>query len=120
MEIKIIESKNISFAEIISETIVISTVQDALDLMANCRYQGSEHIIIQKEHITEEFFDLKSGIAGEILQKFSNYRCHLAIIGDFSNIQSKSLRDFIYESNKTGRICFVANIDDAFELMTRK
>jgi hypothetical protein len=32
---------------------------------------------------------LKSGIAGEILQKFSNYGVSLAIVGDFPNIQAR-------------------------------
>jgi len=120
VEIKIIDFNTTSFAQIVSDKIVISSVQDALDLMANCRYQGSEHIILNKNQVVDGFFDLKTGIAGDVLQKFSNYRCHLAIIGDFSNVQTKSLRDFIYESNKTGRICFVANVKEAFELMTCK
>ncbi len=113
MEINIFEIAGKTFAEINAAEIVIKTVQDALDLMANCRYQGSDLLIMQKEQFGEEFFDLKTKIAGEILQKFSNYRCRLAIIGDYTNIQSKSLRDFIYESNKVGRICFVGTKDEA-------
>jgi hypothetical protein len=52
-------------------------------------------------------------MAGEILQKFSNYRMRLAIVGDFSEYKSKSLRDFIRESNRTGTINFVGTIDEA-------
>lgn len=59
------------------------------------------------------FFDLKTGLAGDILQKFSNYNIKLAILGNFKNEQSKSLNDFIYESNKTGRINFVETFDEA-------
>ena len=57
----------------------------------------------------KDFFDLKNGIAGEILQKFSNYRVSLIIVGDFSKYASKSLNDFIYESNKGRHINFVAS-----------
>jgi len=63
--------------------------------------------------INPDFFDLKTGFAGEILQKFSNYKVKLAIIGDFSSFTSKSLRDFILESNKHGHINFVSTIDEA-------
>ena len=78
-------------------------MQDALDLMADCDYQGARKIIVHKENIVQDFFDLKTGLAGEILQKFSTYRISFAIIGDFSNIGSKSLSNFIYESqNKSG------------------
>ena len=39
-------------------------------------------MIIHEKNITPEFFDLKNRMAGEILQKFSNYRIRLAIVGD--------------------------------------
>ncbi|HOZ29365.1 MAG TPA: DUF4180 domain-containing protein [Bacteroidales bacterium] len=118
MEIKIFKSKNINYAEIISDEIIINNVQDALDLMANCRYQGSENLIMYKYQFKDEFFDLKTGIAGEILQKFSNYSCRLAIIGDFLNVKSKSLSDFIYESNKGGRVVFAVSIEDAIGMFS--
>lgn len=107
-----------SIAEIVSEDIVISEVQDALDLMADCRYSGNDGIILYESQIIPEFFDLKTGIAGEILQKFSTYDMQLAIIGDFSKYTSKSLRDFIYESNKTGRINFVGSLEEAREKLS--
>jgi len=37
----------------------------------------------------------------------------LAIIGDFAKYESKSLHDFIRESNKGNRIFFLSNIEDA-------
>jgi hypothetical protein len=81
--------------------------------MANCQYQGADNIIIEKKNICIEFFDLSTGIAGEILQKFSNYRVRLAIVGDFSLHSSKSLKDFINESNRVGRILFVDSVEEA-------
>ncbi|MFC4874712.1 DUF4180 domain-containing protein [Negadavirga shengliensis] len=56
---------------------------------------------------------MKSGIAGEILQKFSNYRVRLAIAGEFSQYKGKGMEDFILESNKTGHISFVNSISEA-------
>ena len=118
MKIEIIEFRNIKIAEVVSDNILINETQDALDIMANCNYQDAGSIILYKHNLIPDFFDLKSGIAGEILQKFSNYRVRLAIIGDFSNYTSKSLRDFIYESNKAGRILFVSSKEDAINRLT--
>ncbi len=73
MKININQFNGVKLAEIESEKIVIKSTQDALDLMANCDYNDSKKIIIRKENIVPDFFDLKNGIAGEILQKFSNY-----------------------------------------------
>ncbi len=117
MEIVITTFRGANIAEIISDVRVIHHAQDALDLLANCRYQGAENIIIKEEHLVSEFFDLKTGIAGDILQKFSTYRVRLAIVGDFAKFSSKSLRDFIFESNKTGRILFVSSTEEARMLL---
>jgi hypothetical protein len=54
---------------------------------------------------------MKTGIVGEILQKFSNFRVRLAIIGNFEKYESKSIKDFIFDSNKNRQINFV----DSFE-----
>jgi hypothetical protein len=40
----------------------------------------------------------------------------MAIIGDFENIKSKTLKDFIYESNKTKQIIFVKTIEEALKI----
>ncbi len=108
-----------AIAEIIADNIIIQNTEDALDLMGNVYYQGFDKIIIHQKNLTPDFFDLKNKLAGEILQKFSNYRVRLAIIGDFSNFTSKSLNDFIYESNKGKQINFVACVSDALDFLTR-
>ncbi|MGR3857310.1 DUF4180 domain-containing protein [Chryseobacterium indologenes] len=107
------EINSIKIAEIISDDIIIRSAQDVLDLMGNIYYQGFDKVILYEKNITPEFFDLKTKIAGEILQKFSNYRIGLAIVGDFSKYESKSMRDFIFESNKTNHINFVPSLEDA-------
>jgi len=115
MKIEIIQLNGIKITEVISEDILIKNTQDALDLMVNSINLGSRKIIIKEKNIIPAFFDLKTGVAGEILQKFSNYDVQLAIVGDFSKYTSKSLRDFIYESNKQGRISFINSIEEAKE-----
>ena len=96
-----------------SQDIIFQNAEDAAELLMNCRYNGSESIIINEANLPPAFFDLKTGLAGDILQKFSTYQGRLAIIGDFSKYESKSLKDFIYESNKQGRINFVNTIEEA-------
>ena len=118
MEIRIKSFNGDQIAEITSDDILISVTQDALDLMANCRYQGAGKIIVQEKHLHPDFFNLKTRLAGEILQKFSNYNVRLAIIGDFSKYQSKSLQDFIFESNKHKHINFVSSLDEAIEKLS--
>ena len=119
MKIKIIHLEDILIAEIQSEEIEIRNAQDALDILANCSYQGAYSIILRESNIISCFFDLKTGIAGDVLQKFSTYQVRLAIIGDFSKYTSKSLNDFISESNRTGRINFVDSLEHAKEVLLK-
>lgn len=119
MQISVIKENNIDIAIVNSHDLVITDVQSALDLFATVDYEtGSSRIIVDKALITEEFFDLSTKIAGEILQKFINYHKKIAIVGDFSNYTSKSLKAFIYESNKGQDIFFLPNEKTAIERLS--
>ncbi|MDO5106294.1 DUF4180 domain-containing protein [Capnocytophaga sp.] len=112
MEIKTHYKNDSKIAEILSEKVILASVDDALDLIGNLSYQGFAQIIIHEKNITTDFFDLKTKIAGDILQKFTQYQIPLVIVGDFSKYESKSLNDFIFESNKGKQINFMTSISD--------
>lgn len=119
MKIEITEINGSAIAEIISDEVLINETQDALDIMANASYQGAVKIILHAKNLSPDFFDLKTRLAGDILQKFSNYRVQLAIVGDFSKYTSKSLKDFIFESNKLSHVNFVSSVAEAKERLAR-
>jgi hypothetical protein len=116
LEYRQINGRKIALAN--ADHLFIRETQDALDLMADASYQGADRIVLFECQLAPEFFDLKSGMAGEILQKFSTYRVRLAVVGNFSNVQSKSLRDFIRESNRYGHVNFVGSEEEALEKLT--
>lgn len=108
---------NIKIGEITSDKVILKTTEDGLTLLGDLYYQGYDKIILHEKNITPQFFDLKTGIAGEILQKFAQYRIPLAIVGDFSKYTSNSLRDFIFESNKGKFISFVSTREEAIKIL---
>ena len=118
MKIEAHNLNNTKIAEVISDETIISTAEDGLDLLGNLYYQGFDCIVLYENNVTPDFFDLKNGIAGEILQKFSTYRVRLAIVGDFSKYSSKSLTDFIYESNRGKHINFVNSTTEAIKILS--
>lgn len=107
-------------AEELSDKVIIQTAADGLDLLGSLYYQGFDCIIIHEKNITPNFFDLKNGMAGEILQKFSNYRVRFAIVGNFTPYVGGSVRDFMYESNKGKQIAFVGTIEKALQRLVNK
>ena len=112
MEIKTHNIEDTKVAEIITDKVILRSTEDGLDLLGNLYYQGFDKIIIHEKNITPKFFDLKTKIAGEILQKFAQYQMPLIIVGDFSKYKSKSLNDFIFESNKSQQINFIKDLSD--------
>lgn len=112
MEIKTHNIDNTKVAEIITDKVILRSTEDGLELLGNLYYQGFDKIIIHEKNITPEFFDLKTKIAGEILQKFAQYQMPLIIVGDFSKYKSKSLNDFIFESNKSKQINFIKDLSN--------
>jgi hypothetical protein len=118
MNIETHNINNLKIAEVISPDTIISGIEEGLEFLGNLYYQDFDKIIVYEENITPDFFNLKNGIAGEILQKFSNYRVRLAIVGDFSKYKAKSINDFIYESNKGRQINFVGSRSEALEALS--
>lgn len=113
----IIKEKNNVNIAIIETSEKINTINDIFDLMATAYYSSCDGLVVKKESLIKDFFDLKTGIAGEVLQKFSNYRMKIAIIGDFSEFKSESLRDFIYECNKGSLIFFKSTEDEGINVI---
>lgn len=98
---------------------VLTDAQSALDLIMSAKYEaGTDLLAVDKEAVSEDFFILSRGLAGEILQKFINYHAKIAIFGDFSGYTSKPLKDFIYESNKGRDIFFLPTKEEALERLT--
>ncbi len=113
-------SGNFKIAELEPESDLITGAGDMLDILVEAGYHDCDRLIIHEKSLHRDFFDLKTGLAGEILQKFSNYKVKLAIVGDFTNIRSKSLGDFIRESNRGRTVNFVHSFEEAMERLTNK
>ncbi|MBK7132009.1 MAG: DUF4180 domain-containing protein [Bacteroidales bacterium] len=107
------DTDNGKIAEVTDVEFQISTVQDAVDLLGDMYYNNCNAIILKEINLHPDFFKLHTGLAGDILQKVSNYQFKLAVTGDFSKYTSKSLQDFIRESNRGNRVFFVENTDEA-------
>jgi hypothetical protein len=108
----------LKIAELTADEHIIKTSEDGLHLLGDLYYQGYDHIIIHEKNITPDFFDLRNGMAGEILQKFSTYRVRLAIVGDFAKYPGKSIAAFIYESNRGKIVNFADSVNEALERLS--
>ncbi|MCR6649942.1 MAG: DUF4180 domain-containing protein [Cellulomonas sp.] len=89
-------------------------VAQATDLIGDAWGYDASVVAVPIERLDPAFFQLRSGVAGEIAQKLVNYHLHLVVVGDVSEqvSASESLRAYVTESNRGRHVWFVANDDE--------
>jgi len=95
----------------------LRTDRDAVDLIGEALQSGARTVVLPAERLDQDFFRLRTRVAGEFVQKFVTYGVRLAIVGDISAYISErtALRDFVYEANRGRDLWFAATreeIDD--------
>ncbi len=115
LTIKAININGLKAVELSSNDLLIEESITGVELLVDLYYQNFDIIVIHKKNITSTFFDLSSGMAGNIFQKATNFRMRIAIIGDFLEYRGKSFGDFITESNTIGKIIFAGSVQEAKE-----
>lgn len=90
----------------------IASERDGADLVGEALGAGAELIAVPAGRLSDDFFVLKTGLAGAILQKTTNYRLGFAVVGDVppAALHSEALRASIIESNRRGEVLFVADL----------
>ena len=85
--------------------------RDAAELIGEALGIGARVVVIPVERFEDAFFRLRTRIAGEIVQKFVQYRRRLVILGDISAYvtQSSAFAAFVNEANRGDDIWFVAD-----------
>jgi len=88
---------------------LLASERDVNDWLSAAWDAEATMIAVPVSRLSDEFFRLSTRIAGGIIQKFVNYRCQLAVIGDISRwvADSDALRDFVYEANKGREVWFL-------------
>ena len=91
---------------------LLATSRDASDLIGDVFSAEAELVVIPTQRLSGDFLRLSSGLAGEVLQKFVNYRLKVAILGDISAATAASapLRDFVTESNRGASVWFAPDL----------
>lgn len=107
----ILESGSVRVLSLDAEGPLVSTAEHAIDIIGSTWGLNVTMVAVPASRLDPRFFDLSSLIAGEIIQKFVNYRLQLAILGDISShvVSSDALHDFVWESNRGEHVWFLAN-----------
>ncbi|WP_406195403.1 DUF4180 domain-containing protein [Kitasatospora sp. NBC_01560] len=85
--------------------------RDAVLLLGEAFARDTAWVLAPVERFEDDFFRLRTRVAGEIVQKFVTYRVGLAVVGDISRhtAASEALQAFVRESNRGNQLWFLAD-----------
>ena len=98
---------------------IIRDERDIMGLMTLCGEAGSNRIMISRGSLNPDFFDLSTGVAGEISHKLSTYRVKTAFVMDLSTISSERFQEWANECNRGNEIRFFEDILEAEDWLLR-
>jgi hypothetical protein len=106
---------NERLVEVPSDGPRLTALQDIIDIIGNAFSSEASAVALPASRLGPDFFRLRTGIAGEVFQKFQTYRIRLIVFGDISEhvAASTALRDFVIETNRIGYHQFARDIAGA-------
>ncbi|MFF7637603.1 DUF4180 domain-containing protein [Kitasatospora sp. NPDC008050] len=101
---------------------LVSGVPDALQLIGDAAAGQAQWVAVPVARWHQDFFRLRTGVAGEVLQKFAQYRVGIAVVGDISRWteESSALRDFVRECDRGSQIWFVSDLAELDERLAAR
>lgn len=112
MEYQVVEKNNQKYIRLGHTGALIQAERDALELLSICAEHGTNLLLIQGERLSDAFLQLRTGVAGAVLQKFVLYNIKAAAVLDENRIKGK-FKDFVSESNRGNTFRVYGSFDEA-------
>lgn len=100
LKVQVVDRGTKKYVECASAETTLRTGQDALDLIAACFENDTNLLMLHAEALSDDFFNLRTGLAGEMLQKFMNYRVKAALIITNERVVKGRFKELLTEANK--------------------
>ncbi len=78
--------------------------RDALDLIGACGEYETHRLLLHAETLSEDFYHLRTGLAGAVLQKFADYRIKTAAVLTPELVNQGRFREMALEANRSNRL----------------
>lgn len=105
MEYLLHKAGNLIYLEITDTSFVLGDEQDSLNLAVLCVENFTTRLLLNVYNLPDFFFDLKTGLAGAVIQKFSTYRITYAAVVPVKKIAGR-FREMVIETNRGDQFRF--------------
>lgn len=89
----------------------IDTLEDVIKVIGQT--YGMDGLLLTETDLDPSFFELSSGIAGELFQKCTNYRLQLAMVVQDLSIYSPRVAELAFEHKNHRLIRFFSSVSEA-------
>ena len=100
MNVETISHLDVRIIECMSQ---ISRVDDAVDLVTACIEHGSRLLLLEARVLSDSFFDLRTRVAGELVQKLQSYGVRTAGVFPVDREYPDRFKEFLVEA-KSGQM----------------
>lgn len=113
MKLIVFEKNNLRYLHLSTNGQVLGKKEDGLDLISLCGEHDTHGVLLEAEKLSEDFTQLRTGVAGEILQKLSNYRVRLAVVVSENQDYPSRFKEMIKELHKGDTFRLFTALEDA-------
>jgi hypothetical protein len=110
MKVELIEKDGVRILECAEP---IARVEDALDVVSASYEHRAHGLLVESRNLPPAFFDLRSGFAGEVVQKLVNYQIRLAGVFASEEGYTERFREFLREARRGSHFRVFADRSDA-------
>ncbi len=84
------------------------------DVLTAAFEAGASTVAVDAARLDPAFFHLRSGVAGEMVQRFANYRLRLVVVGELpaAALGSRAFSGFVAEGNRGDGPWFVTALEE--------
>jgi len=113
MTYRLVQNGAVSYLESAAGSEPIRSEQDALDAIAQGWEHGTSRLLLHADMLSDEFMNLRTGLAGAILQKFANYGLKAAVVLPDSRSLKGRFKELVAEANRSREFRVFENRDEA-------
>lgn len=107
MNYRLVEHPHNNFVEVLPGDGCIASEADALKLVGACGEFRVQRLLLYAENLSDDFYHLRTGLAGTVLLKFSNYRVKFAAVLTPELVNQGRFEEMVLEANRANNLFHV-------------
>ena len=100
MDAIVTEKNGKKYIEGVKGRMLIASERDAVDLAGVCGSARVPRILLYDDNLSDAFFNLATCVAGNVLQKFINYRIRVAALIPEERVGDGRFSEMVRETNR--------------------